>query len=63
MRTPAVFADNPACDGLPEGTTWVCLSLSRFFTADHELHHVQNDWYDYVETHPSGLGYCVPDRI
>lgn len=59
----AVFTDNPACDGLPEGTTWVCLTVSRFFTEDHELHHVQNEWYDYVETHPSRLGYCVPDRI
>jgi len=59
----AVFADNPACDGLPAGTTWMCLSVSRFFTEDHELEHVQNDWYDYVETDPSRLGYCVPDRI
>lgn len=57
-----VFADNPACDGLPEGTTWVCLSVSRFFTEDHELPYVLNQWYDYVETHPARLGYCVPDR-
>ncbi len=58
-----VFADNPACDGLPEGTTWVCLSVSRFYTEDHELRHVQNEFYDYVETHPARLGYCVPDRL
>jgi hypothetical protein len=58
-----VFADNPACADLPEGTTWVCLSVSRFFTDDHELPHLWPTLTDIVETRPAQLGFCVPDRI
>ena len=59
-----VFAQNPACAGLPEGPTWVCLSVSRIFTADHELGHASDPLYfDYVEASPSPLGFCVPDRL
>jgi hypothetical protein len=60
----AVFADNPACAGLPEGTTWVCLSVTRFFSTDHELT-VPDPLYPggTEELDPSPLGFCVPDRL
>ena len=57
------FADNPACAGLPADTTWVCLTVSRFFTLDHELPEVHEGELNYVETSPSPLGFCVPDRL
>lgn len=57
----AVFADNPACAGLPEGTTWVCLSVTRFFSTDHELTVPDpSNPGDTVELDPSPLGFCVP---
>ncbi len=59
-----VFGENPACAGLPEGTTWVCLSVSLIFTSDHEPgHQSDSHYFDYTETSPSPLGFCVPDRL
>ncbi len=60
----AVFADNPACADLPEGTDWVCLSVTRFFTEDHELVVSNPNAPGGVEElDPSPLGFCVPNRI
>jgi len=59
-----VFADNPACADLPEGTDWVCLSISRFFSQDHGLIWTDpDDPGNIVEIDPSPLGFCVPDQI
>ncbi len=57
-----LYADNPACAGLPEGTTWVCLSVTRFFTVDHGLTIENPNAPGGVEVlDPSPLGYCVPE--
>lgn len=58
----AVYADNPACAGLPGDTTWVCLSISRFFTQDNGLTWTNpDDPEEVLPVTPSPLGFCVPE--
>ena len=58
-----VLENNPACADLPGETTWVCLTVSRFYTRDHQLPVVDEGDVNYVETRPSPLGFCVPDQL
>ncbi len=57
-----VLDANPACAGLVDanGAGYVCLTTSRFFTADHELPTVGTGLNMETETSPSALGFCVP---
>jgi len=60
----AVFENNPACADLPEGTDWVCLSVTRFFTQDHGLTWTDPEDPENVQViDPTPLGFCVPNRI
>ncbi|MBU1238331.1 hypothetical protein KKF84_09135 [Myxococcota bacterium] len=57
---PGTYSSNTACIGLTDGSgnPFVCLSLSRFLTEDHELPMASGTGT--VETHPSPVGLCVP---
>ncbi len=54
--------ENPSCAGLTTqgGTPLICLTLSRFYTPDHDLPTLGSDGP--VEAAPSPLGYCVPPQ-
>ena len=56
-----VYEANPACAGLSElRNPYMCLSVSRFHTADRELPTAGSGLDLVTETSPSPLGFCVP---
>lgn len=55
--------NNPACAGLESnGNPFVCLTVSRFFTSDHELPKSGSGLQQKAEESPSPLGFCVPNK-
>ncbi|PKN25670.1 MAG: hypothetical protein CVU65_08085 [Deltaproteobacteria bacterium HGW-Deltaproteobacteria-22] len=57
-----VLEGNEACAGLVDADDqpYVCLTTSRFFTADRELPTIGTGLNMETETSPSTLGFCVP---
>ncbi len=59
-----IYSNNSACNGLVDSYNrpYVCLTTSRFFTADHQLPTVGTGVTAETETSPSRLGFCVPQE-
>jgi hypothetical protein len=56
--------NNIHCNGLTtdDGTPLICLTLSRFFSPDHQLPTVGQPPNEKPELSPSPLGFCVPPK-
>ncbi len=55
--------NNPDCEGIVDdgGNPTVCLTVSRYYTDDHQLpRRLNNNGVEVEETAPSPLGFCVP---
>jgi hypothetical protein len=55
---------NPSCDGLSDGlgNPFICLTMSKYFTPDHELPTKSTTNGDVTENAPSPQGYCIPQQ-
>ncbi|MBU1239516.1 hypothetical protein KKF84_01940 [Myxococcota bacterium] len=59
------MTSNPSCTGQTtmDGTPFICLTVSRFYTPDKELPTDTSSIPTVTETSPSPLGFCVPPPL